>query len=125
MICCFSHLCRSGQTLMLIFSVITILFGAYVQYLSFPEIKWLKDKNIDENMRFMIFLGLMVNPGGVVFFGRPYWPLLIQLFCCVCSFFIMAYMVELAGWWERTTVLLIFCVMIGEFLYQRRRGGES
>jgi hypothetical protein len=73
----------------------------------------------------MIFLGLVVNGAGVAWFGRPYWSLIIQFVCLVCSAFILALMAELAVWWERMTTLLMLCGMISEFFYQRRRGGES
>ncbi len=110
---------------MLIISVMTILCRAFVQYVSFPEIKWQAAENIGWNTPFMIFMGLMVIMAGTVFFGRPYLPFMIQLVCLACSLFIVARMAELAVWWERMTMLLMLCGRIGEFLYQRRRGGES
>ncbi len=73
----------------------------------------------------MIFLGFVFNMAGVAFFGRPYGPLIVQGVCFLCSIFIVSQMAELAGWWDRTTMLLMLCAMMGEFFYQRRRGGRS
>jgi hypothetical protein len=88
-----------------VFSIVAILFGSFVQYLSFSK-DALKLK-VPMSTPFSILLGFVINLAGVALLGRLYWPLIIQGICIVCSWIILTRPAELAACWERKTMLLM------------------
>jgi uncharacterized membrane protein YadS len=106
---------------MLVASILTIIFGFFLQYHSFPKVQWEKAKGIDWSTPFSIMFGFVFNGADAALFGRPYWPLIVQFVCCACSWIFVNYAAVLMAWWDRMTMLFMLCGMLVEFLHDRRR----
>ncbi len=99
--------------------VVTIIFGIFLQIQLFPKVKWEKTAEVNWSVPFSILYSFIFNIVAVGIFDRPYWPVLIPFGCFLFSRVIMAWVADLAGWFDRLTMMLMLSGMILEFLCRR------
>ncbi len=66
-----------------------------------------KEVNIDENVIYFAIIGISTTAAGIVWFGRPIWPLFMHLFSIIMLGVIADAEETLINWWQRCMILLV------------------